>query len=249
MVSDFMLGLLPRAEELLKELGLEDFEFFVMRHAAVLDITVGAGHEYRQTVYGAHAPGVRLSPVGTEQAREFKYYWANNLDCPDVVVCSELHRARDTAEISIMDNFLVLPPTLILSSALVDNLLGTKWLDIPRRDWTKRRLKYWQEQLNSEGLHSQPENPYQTQNRVVREVLRYLVEYRNSKIVFVSHGDPICFLFQYLLEEEIMNLVEYHSIRAVDKCTLWKVCRQNGTTMVELLFKPSIESFAYPPVK
>lgn len=247
-VPESMLALLPPPATLLAGLPPEGQEVYCIRHAHPFDYTASFGSQRRQTVYGSHASEVRLSELGLRQAMEARDFWGNHGPCPAVVVASPLKRARDTAEIVIIENYMVLPPPLVLDDRLEDNRLGTKWLNIPRAYWTKHREELWRMQLCSDGLHGEPENPYQTQARAVQALFDHLSRQPGKRMVFVSHGDVICFIFQYLECEPIMNLVGYHDRRAVDKCTIWRlVLHPDRPVEISLVFKPTKEGLVYQP--
>ena len=219
-VPELMLHLLPPVEEMLKVVPSSGIVAYFARHAQPHDYTIGTR---LKKVYGTHARQVWLSDVGIEQAMLARDYACDHIGRVGTVVCSTLPRAIQTARI-ITGYYIVKPPPFIEDARLEDIRLGP-WLDVPRKDWDENRELYWHEQLESLGLEAGgPENPYQTQQRMVESIFEYIRQHSGERpLLFVSHGDPLSFFFQYLEGAPIMNLVGYRSCRDVGKCTIWQV--------------------------
>ena len=244
-VPELMLGLLLPLGEMLKRMPPVGAEVYVVRHAEPYDYTSGFSVP---KVYGNHARQVWLTTKGIEQAYAGRDFFCEKIGRMGTVVHSPLWRAFQTAAI-LMDYYFVEPPPFISDKRLDDIRLGP-WLDVPRKDWTDHRSLYWRNQLESYGLNAGgPENPYQTQQRVVESFFDNIQQHSAEQpILFVFHGDPICFLFQYLLGHELLHLVDYRVVvdgekHKVDKCTIWRVrLSSDGEQPAEIrpLFNPSI---------
>lgn len=225
-VPEEMLGLLPPLAEMMKKVPPSSARVILARHADPYDYTAG---RRVPKVYGNHARQVWLTTKGIEQAYAGRDFFCSEIGRPSKVIHSPLPRAWQTAMI-LMSDFFVGPPPFVSDDDIDDIRLGP-WLDVPRKDWTSHRTEvYFQLQLRSLGLNEGgPENPFQTQSRLVCSFFNH-VEQHNSglPLLIVSHGDPLCFLFQYLRGDEIMHLVDYRimsrgKFRKVDKCTIWEV--------------------------
>lgn len=238
LVSPPILRQVSPVEEMLKLMPESGRVVYIARHATPYDYTTGSR---LQKVYGNHAREVYLSNEGIEEAYMGRDFICRELGRMRVVIHSPLPRAEQTAKI-LMGYYVVNPPVFVPDRRLEDIRLGS-WLDVPRQDWTENRSLYWEEQLKSPGLDGRnPENPYQTEQRVVESFFDHLQRYSaEQSMLFVFHGDPICFLFQYLLKEEIMNLVGYREREGgknVDKCTIWRVELSPKSVKIDLMFAP-----------
>ncbi|OGB75017.1 hypothetical protein A2810_03330 [candidate division Kazan bacterium RIFCSPHIGHO2_01_FULL_49_10] len=239
LVPESLRHLLPPVGKLLETVPSPQM-VYIVRHATPHDYTTGSR---LQKVYGTHARQVWLSSEGIDEANCGRDYICREVGRVRAVIHSPLPRAKQTADI-LMGYYIVNPPSFISDVRLEDIRLGP-WLDIPRQDWSKYRSLYWEEQLKSHGRDGEPENPCQTQQRVVESFFEHIQKDSNGlPLLFVFHGDPICFLFQYLLSHDLMHLVDYRVMsdgesQLVGKCTIWQVrLSLDRPVEIKLMFNP-----------
>lgn len=121
-----------------------------------------------------------LSPIGEERAREL----SNNkeLDNIDVVFSSEYERAISTAKYIALNNNL----KLIISKNLNERKIGDA------KDYPK---SFWVTQFEDENAKApNGENRKEVTERFTSFINKVLKEYKNKRIVLVSHGTAITFL-------------------------------------------------------
>lgn len=149
--------------------------FLLIRHAAHL---LGA-----DTIAG-HSPGVNLSPLGHEQARQL----AERLSALPIkaIYCSPIDRARQT--VAPLAERLGLP--VQISDALSEVDVG---------QWTRKKLDelrplpLWKQWNAFRSGTSAPggESMLQVQFRMLSEMLRLRERHPDQCVALVSHGDVI----------------------------------------------------------
>ena len=208
-----------------------------MRHADVYD---HAGGE--KFLYG-NLDGFWLSQLGIRQATDTADYIKEELKLPlDIIIHSPLERTFQTARIVADRNSA--KPKMIPEMDIRDIGVFPWQGKLPREEWTKNRRKYFEMQMKQEinGL----EHPKKIQKRMVKSFNEYTEKYPNKNLLFVSHGDPICYLFQYFNGEELEPLVFYHM--GVNKAALFEVHMNNSTPLVKKLYEPEECGTHYPKI-
>lgn len=204
----------------------------VMRHADVYDNPGG-----KRVLYG-NLPGYWLTQLGIRQARAAGDF-LRDLCKLDIVVSSPLERTRQTSEIVIVRNNG--NPELLLEEELRD--IGvTPWEgEVLREDWTANRERHWQQQLDQsiEDL----EHPKAMQERALRAFRKHVDQHQDANILFVSHGDIICFLLQHFANEPQEPLVNYH--RGVNKASVFGI-DSGPPAVITKLYEPTEYGTVYP---
>lgn len=204
----------------------------LMRHADVYD-NPGGG----RVLYG-NLPGFWLTQLGIRQAEAAGDFLRHHLKL-DVVVSSPLERTRQTAEIVMVRNQG--DPEFIHDPELRDIGVNPWQGNVAREDWTENREKYWEQQVQQtyDGL----ERPDGMQARAVGAFERHTSEHPDANMLFVSHGDIICFLLQHFTGEPLEPLVHY--ARGVNKCSVFNV-DPGPPAKVGKLFEPIEYGTVYP---
>ena len=207
-------------------------KLLIMRHADVYDNPGG-----KRVLYG-NLPGYWLTQLGIRQARaagDFLKYHCKL----DLVVSSPLERTRQTSEIVIVHNNG--NPELLLDEELRD--IGVRpWEGkVLREEWTANRGKHWQQQLNQSVKDL--EHPQAMQDRALRAFSKHIEQHPSANILFVSHGDIICFLLQHFANEPLEPLVDYH--RGVNKASVFGI-DTGPPAVITKLYEPSEYGSVYP---
>ena len=136
-------------------------------------------------------------------------------------------------------------------------VLMMRHADVYDNPGTTRRLYgnldgFWLSQLGVRQAGALPglEHPEKTQRRVVECIERAIQRYPGRNLLFVTHGDPMCFLFEYLRGESLEPLVSYPL--GVNKATVFMACFEPGIEpdeAVRKLFEPGEYSTVYPRPK
>ena len=211
----------------------------MMRHADVYD---NPGTTRR--LYG-NLDGFWLSQLGVRQAMDAGKF-LRKLCRLDVVIHSPLERTEQTARIVIDHNLG--EPKRFADSALLDIIVPPWQGKVSRSRWTKHRKSFWAQQMT--GALPGLEHPEKTQRRVVECIERAIQRYPGRNLLFVTLGDPMCFLFEYLRGESLEPLVSYPL--GVNKATVFMACFEPGIEpdeAVRKLFEPGEYSTVYPRPK
>ncbi len=204
----------------------------VMRHADVYDNPGGD-----RVLYG-NSPGYWLSQLGVRQSFATGHFLKGYCDL-DLVVHSPLERTEQTARIVIQQNES--SPTMLPDHEIRDIGVDPWQNKLLRTEWSDNRESYWKKQLSQaeKGL----EHPQDIQERMVKTFLHYAEENNGKNILLVSHGDPICFLLQHYLHEQLEPLINYHM--GVNKAALFEIELQPEIA-VRKLYEPREYGTVYP---
>ena len=171
-----------------------------MRHATAVNQT---------NVIYSNLPGFPLSDLGRRQAEEAGRFF--NATPLQFIITSGRERARETAGIVARLNSG--QPKVIVDDRIRDVGLGALSAKIDWGDWNNHREAYWQKQISGEGGM---ESPVAIQNRMKEAFEEYVTHFPTANILFVSHGDPITFLFEVLKQAvpTMRSVSRYHIGRA-----------------------------------
>lgn len=158
--------------------------YFVLRHgqstANVAGIVLSSREEGEKIDY-------TLTPLGEEQVHESvaKSKETGALDLHTVIISSPFSRTRRTAEIAkeVLGT---------LNAFTIDDRLRERWFG----DWEKTPdtayAKVWEEdKKNPDQVSAQVESVHAVQKRVLELIDDLENEYRERKILLVSHGDVL----------------------------------------------------------
>ena len=108
-------------------------------------------------------------------------------------------------------------------------------------EWKEVSEQYWERQI--EGALQGLEHPEEMQARAVAAFERHTAAYPDADMLFVSHGDIICFLLQHFAGEQLEPLVHYY--RGVNKASLFSV-DPGPPAQLGKLFEPIEYGTVYP---
>lgn len=207
-------------------------KLLLMRHGDVYDNPGG-----ERVLYG-NLPGFWLSQLGIRQCLAAGEFLRNHCKI-DMAVVSPLERTRQTAAIVIERN--PADPSIVYEPLIRDIGVDPWQGQLPRKAWTDNRDEFWQMQTEQrlEGL----EHPDQIRQRMVTAFEKHAAEHPDKTILFVSHGDPICFLLQHYRQEKLEPLIHYHL--GVNKADIFQVDLE-PVTKVAKLFEPLEYGTVYP---
>ncbi|MBE6158442.1 MAG: histidine phosphatase family protein [Firmicutes bacterium] len=146
-----------------------------------------------------------LSPIGEEEAKRF----SNNEELTniDVIFSSEYERAKSTAKYIATNNNL----KLIISKDINERKIGDA------KDYPKT---FWLTQFEDENAKApNGESRKEVTERFTRFINRVLVEYKDKRIVLVSHGTAITFLLMNwckLVDVQLENKVRHLTFKGKD---------------------------------
>lgn len=194
-------------------------KIFVMRHATAVNQT---------NVIYSNLPGFPLSELGRRQAEEAgRFLSATPLQ---LIISSGRERTRETAEIVAKLNSG--QPKLLVDDRLKDIDLGGWAAKIGWDDWHQRRELYWDKQVRGEaGM----ESPITVQHRMKQVFENYLELFPTANILFVSHGDPITFLFEALEGRTLAPLKHHYGI---SRASVFEVRLDEGVAKIRQIFVP-----------
>lgn len=148
---------------------------------------------------------IPLSPIGEEEAKRFSCN--KELNNIDAIFCSEYERAISTAKYIATNNNL----KLIISKDLNERKIGCA------NDYSKN---FWVTQFEDENAKSpNGESRKEVTERFTRFINKILEEYKNKRIVLVSHGTAITFLLMNwceLVNVELEKKVRYLTFNGKD---------------------------------
>lgn len=192
----------------------------VMRHATAANTT---------NVIYSNLPGFPLGELGRRQAEEAgRFLSATPLR---YIITSGRERTRETAAIVAALN----PgkPKVVVDDQFRDIDLGGWAGKIDWEDWHNRREVYWDKQIRGEaGM----ESPAQVQNRVKQAFEKYIQLFPTGNILFVSHGDPITFLFQALEGQ----MPEPEKRYGVARASVFEIELKRGAVSIRRVFSPTV---------
>ncbi len=148
---------------------------------------------------------IPLSSIGEEEAKKF----SNNKELTniDVIFSSEYERAKSTAKYIATNNNL----KLIISKDINERKIGDA------KDYPK---SFWVTQFEDENAKApNGESRKEVTERFTRFINRVLVEYKDKRIVLVSHGTAITFLLMNwckLVNVELENKVRHLTFKGKD---------------------------------
>ncbi len=148
---------------------------------------------------------IPLSSIGEEEAKRF----SNNKELTniDVIFSSEYERAKSTAKYIATNNNL----KLIISKDINERKIG---------DAKNYPKSFWVTQFEDENAKApNGESRKEVTERFTRFINRVLVEYKDKRIVLVSHGTAITFLLMNwckLVNVELENKVRHLTFKGKD---------------------------------
>lgn len=197
-------------------------KIFLMRHAEP--------HNPNNVMYG-NLPGFLLNNIGINQAEEAGQFMNQyNLD---LIVTSDFERTIQTGEIVAKNNpgHPQVKQDHRLREIGIDEWQGK----ITISEWENNRMDYWQKQCEAK---LNVEYPRDAQVRVAEAFNEYIQKYPDKNILFISHGDPLSFLIELLMDEELSPNPKASSGK-IEKANIWEVTMQPKIT-IKKIFKPSI---------
>lgn len=148
---------------------------------------------------------ILLSPIGEEEAKRFSNY--EELTNIDVIFSSEYERAKSTAKYIANNNNL----KLIISKDINERKIGDA------KDYPKT---FWVTQFEDENAKApNGESRKEVTQRFTRFINRVLEEYKDKRIVLVSHGTAITFLLMNwckLVNVQLENKVRHLTFKGKD---------------------------------
>ncbi|MFH0905342.1 MAG: histidine phosphatase family protein [bacterium] len=176
---------------------------FIMRHAMPQNPT--------DVIYG-NLPGFPLSDLGKAQAREAGEFMESIK--LDFVYTSPRERAEETGQIVAMLNLG--HPQIIVDPRLRDLGLGKYQGKIAYNQWHEQRQKYLAQQEIGDGEF---ESPVSVQSRMREAITRAIQKHPDASLLFVSHGDPIDYVLQWVERGQLKGLAQY----SVHKASIWEL--------------------------
>lgn len=186
-------------------------------------------------MYG-NLSGFPLNELGVQQAEEAGR-WLGQYSLSRVIA-SPRERTRETAEIIARLN----PgqPEIIIDERLRDIDLGTLTGEISMEEFHRRRQAYWQRQaIGDDGM----EAPMITQARMLEIFLEFTRQFPTDNLLFVSHADPMAFLFQGLTDQPLQPSAASEwqaSDRRIGKANIFEITL-SPQVIIKKVFSPTIQ--------
>lgn len=179
------------------------------------------------TLY-SNLPGFILSEDGRLQAREAGEFMSKKQI--DIICSSPRERTHETA--SIVGSLNVGNPKIITDERIRDIGMGSFQGKILHMDWKKNRQKY----LDMQEAGGEFETPVTIQSRMVETFKEILNKYPDKNTLFVSHGDPIDYLLQWLEGKQLQGISQH----PVSKTSIWEL-GEAPPIVVKKIFEPTIK--------
>jgi len=195
-------------------------KIFVMRHATPTNP--------RRVMYGNLA-GFPLSDLGRQQASEAGQ-WLSRYSLRHII-SSPRERTHQTADVVL--NMNPGHPDIVTDERLRDVDLGIATGVVSMDDFHRRRQYYWESQERQvDGM----EAPRITQARMLAVFEEMCRRYSGESLLFVSHADPMAFLFQGLLNQLLMPSVG--SGWGITKASIFEI-QLSPRVIIKKVFQPT----------